>query len=239
MRHCWSHDLITTVSLFDRDMAEPTPTIRTAEKDDEGPAKQRRRPALSCVECRSRKVRCDRRKPCGACTRVRSTTCTYRPQPAGIREISPVGASSASGSNDRDHASPARSSPHPTGPSNEFDVMVNRYVAPGIFGNHSRQQQSLLSTDRPSLNLALQPETESSVLISSLMRKIQCLEIEKEVREGRHEGSSSPIRESARATTGQFIKSKFYGQSHWVNALEPVSVSPSLQALCPAPTSII
>jgi hypothetical protein len=206
-------------------MTEQIPTIRTAEKDGEGPAKRRRRPALSCVECRSRKVRCDRGKPCGACTRMRSTTCTYRPQRPGIRGRSPAATStSPSGSNDQDHATSARSSPQPSGPSNEFDAMVNRYVAPGIFGDHDKTKLKLLPANRPSFSLASHSSTEDSALISSLLKRLQSLESEKRAREGQQEGSFLPIQESSDAATGQFVKSKFYGQSHWMNALEPVSL---------------
>jgi hypothetical protein len=39
--------------------------------------RRRRRPALSCIECRSRKVRCDRSHPCRPCT-VHRVACNYR-----------------------------------------------------------------------------------------------------------------------------------------------------------------
>jgi hypothetical protein len=39
--------------------------------------RRRRRPALSCIECRSRKVRCDRSHPCKPCT-VHRVPCNYR-----------------------------------------------------------------------------------------------------------------------------------------------------------------
>ena len=207
-------------------MTEQTPTIRTADKDGEGPAKRRRRPALSCVECRSRKVRCDREKPCGACTRIRSTTCTYRPQRPGVRETSPAAMSvSASGSNDQDHGNSARSSPQPSAPSNEFDLMVNRYVAPGIFGENGKPKLKPLSADRPSLNLNSSSEAGESALISSLLRRIHSLESKDAARKGRLRSVDLPIREGLGTTTGQFVKSKFYGQSHWMNALEPVRVA--------------
>ncbi|PKX91239.1 putative C6 transcription factor [Aspergillus novofumigatus IBT 16806] len=41
------------------------------------PTRKRRRPALSCVECRRRKVKCDRNSPCGQCRAHKSTVCTY------------------------------------------------------------------------------------------------------------------------------------------------------------------
>jgi hypothetical protein len=41
------------------------------------PPRKRRRPALSCVECRRRKIKCDRRMPCSHCMQLKSTLCTY------------------------------------------------------------------------------------------------------------------------------------------------------------------
>lgn len=41
------------------------------------PRRQRRRPALSCVECRRRKIKCDRKTPCSNCLQYKSTMCTY------------------------------------------------------------------------------------------------------------------------------------------------------------------
>ncbi|KAJ9151991.1 C6 zinc finger domain-containing protein [Pleurostoma richardsiae] len=38
---------------------------------------RRRRPALSCVECRRRKIKCDRNSPCSHCTSVK-TQCVYK-----------------------------------------------------------------------------------------------------------------------------------------------------------------
>jgi hypothetical protein len=34
------------------------------------PQRKRRRPALACVQCRRRKVRCDHEEPCGPCSRL-------------------------------------------------------------------------------------------------------------------------------------------------------------------------
>lgn len=38
---------------------------------------RRRRPALSCLECRRRKLKCDRSNPCGRCVST-ETQCTYK-----------------------------------------------------------------------------------------------------------------------------------------------------------------
>lgn len=44
------------------------------------PPRKRRRPALSCVACRIRKVKCDRQQPCGRCI-DQHVGCPYRPSP--------------------------------------------------------------------------------------------------------------------------------------------------------------
>lgn len=44
------------------------------------PPRKRRRPALSCAECRRRKIKCDRNIPCRQCTQSKSATCTYSPE---------------------------------------------------------------------------------------------------------------------------------------------------------------
>ncbi|KAL4747316.1 hypothetical protein BDW72DRAFT_206607 [Aspergillus terricola var. indicus] len=41
------------------------------------PGKQRRRPKVSCILCRTRKIKCNRERPCSNCLRSRTGTCVY------------------------------------------------------------------------------------------------------------------------------------------------------------------
>ncbi|RDW57165.1 hypothetical protein BP6252_13813 [Coleophoma cylindrospora] len=41
------------------------------------PLRKRRRSALSCIECRRRKIKCDRNSPCSHCKQSRGITCVY------------------------------------------------------------------------------------------------------------------------------------------------------------------
>ncbi|KAK2752688.1 hypothetical protein FQN54_008066 [Arachnomyces sp. PD_36] len=41
------------------------------------PMRNKRRPALACQECRRRKIRCDRRTPCGQCSKANVSSCSY------------------------------------------------------------------------------------------------------------------------------------------------------------------
>ncbi|RDW82800.1 hypothetical protein BP6252_03912 [Coleophoma cylindrospora] len=49
------------------------------------PIRQRRRPALSCVLCRQRKIKCDRKVPCRPCVASGNQFCTYRADQAPPR----------------------------------------------------------------------------------------------------------------------------------------------------------
>jgi hypothetical protein len=197
------------------------PTILCADTDGNGPAKRRRRPALSCVECRVRKVKCDREKPCGACTRIKSVACTYRPIRPGIRSQS-TEATSAGCSLDEDHGESARSSPQPLVPS-DFDVIINRYVAPGLLGEHGNGKLKPLPADRPCFNLSSHSDSGQASVISSLLDRISNLEgrLAAATLDDQPGSSTQPTSEVSSVTSGQFVKSKFYGQSHWINAIEP------------------
>ncbi|OLN81048.1 putative transcriptional regulatory protein C139.03-like protein 13 [Colletotrichum chlorophyti] len=54
-----------------------------------GAQKKRRRPALSCEQCRRRKIRCDRNLPCGTCVRSKHALCTYTSQTKAVQDRSP------------------------------------------------------------------------------------------------------------------------------------------------------
>ena len=45
------------------------------------PPQRRRRPALACLQCRRRKVKCDQNNPCSRCQRSKDAICTYSSDP--------------------------------------------------------------------------------------------------------------------------------------------------------------
>lgn len=59
-------------------MSEPNEPPRSVV-----PPRKRRRPALSCEQCRKRKIKCDRTYPCGQCTLSKTAHCSYSPDSAG------------------------------------------------------------------------------------------------------------------------------------------------------------
>lgn len=48
------------------------------ERSSDGPVRKRRRPALSCIECRRRKIKCDRNLPCNHCKQTKNSECVYK-----------------------------------------------------------------------------------------------------------------------------------------------------------------
>ncbi|KAK4240628.1 hypothetical protein C8A03DRAFT_41841 [Achaetomium macrosporum] len=75
-------------------------------------ARRRRRPALSCRECRRRKVKCDHNTPCAHCLRHK-TQCIYKP----FRYDSPVsrlGEQARDGPHQEQNPDPAPGSPRPS-----------------------------------------------------------------------------------------------------------------------------
>lgn len=58
-------------------MSEPAnSTLSTASQP---PPRKRRRPALSCEQCRRRKIKCDRTYPCSQCLQSKTASCSYSP----------------------------------------------------------------------------------------------------------------------------------------------------------------
>lgn len=165
------------------------PCVAVADADGEGPPKRRRRPALSCIECRMRKVKCDRKEPCGACIKTKSEKCTYRPGRPGIRRTAERSPSSQW---DGDAPSSARSTLHSSLPIEQN---------PQCMGSHTGHG--------------------ASELVSVLLKENERLR--SAVGQGAsHEGDSRPISDIVCDLPGTFQKSKFFGQSHWMNAMEPV-----------------
>jgi hypothetical protein len=83
------------------DLAAPSPA--TTPPAPGGGAKlteprRRNRPALSCIQCRTRKIRCDRSEPCASCRKSKIVNCTYeearRPKPR-LWRLSPAPASAS------------------------------------------------------------------------------------------------------------------------------------------------
>lgn len=97
--------------------------------------------------------------------------------------------------------------------------MVNRYIAPGIFGVSGKDTLAPLS-NMPGVG-------GREDVAEKLADRVRDLELRlATVTQRASQTSSLPLRDSTvgNELAGQFVKSRFYGESHWNNCLEPVSV---------------
>ncbi|CAI6333520.1 unnamed protein product [Periconia digitata] len=168
------------------------PALQQAETDGAGPVK-RRRPALSCVECRKRKVKCDREKPCGECSKTKSPTCTYRSQPKGRHMRSPVA---------HGNSTAAYGYTQPAVPVNPGSSILDAHNGTGSSLSNSTDTVSELSDRLRHL------EGQLAAINTSDTRSNSSATL----------SSKDP---STRQPSTYFVKSKFFGESHWLNCLEP------------------
>lgn len=88
--------------------------------------RQRRRPALSCLECRRRKIKCDRTDPCAHCVSIRAQ-CTYQMFSSGpvVQQRLPQGTTWSSPASSSVHApslAPQNGQPTTSEPRREYDT---------------------------------------------------------------------------------------------------------------------
>lgn len=235
--HGGSHD-----SREGRDNSHDSPTNGAGARLTE--PRRRNRPALSCIQCRTRKIRCDRNEPCASCIKSKIVNCTYeearRPKPR-LWKLSPapsLGPSrfnapppSADGTVPRFTAETPYREPQPpaTTPSGL------QYASPAA------SAPSLRTSDSMSVSLPSPPGryAESSATgtpyTESLIRQIH--QLEQELADMRRRDamplssqssqstpSSHPASAAAPAPVlvpvpaqGTFNKTRYIGSSHWMN----------------------
>ena len=174
------------------------------------PIRKRRRHAPSCIQCRQRKVKCDRNTPCGQCIQSRhSATCLYSPGDApatAVRRVE-VANSSATSSNTiglgsvestinsptlRFSASSATQLPYSSAPRTLLELgFQNSHPRSGIEDSEERTHKSEQLSDAVS---KLQDDSANVISFSETSPRMR----------------------------GILSKTRFFGQSHWMAILEEV-----------------
>lgn len=180
------------------------------------PPNRRRRPALSCLHCRSRKVRCDQKKPCSQCKRSKDVTCTYtfdfntspshgNPQTQVTPKNHPQAGQNQSSQEDMRIPTPNPPyKPPSTGPSicSEVRSLEGSHVKslkPKVIDHLSSFKDELPEKNRFSY-MTYAPEIERHVVTSDLVPIV---------------GKEDRCR----------LKMKLVGEAHWFNQLWQVSCS--------------
>ena len=166
------------------------------------PVRARRRPVVSCEECRRRKIKCDRTHPCQHCRQLKAS-CNYSD---GVAPL-----------NSRDVLAdtPRRISK----PPNSNSVFPTASSASSGTHNQNLQQPVPTSWISPNINVE---NTEESPRVLALLAKVQRLEqlLLEYMPEGLPENSTpSRSREPPAQLRGTLSKTRVFGQTHWMNLI--------------------
>ena len=196
-----------------------------------GPPRKRRRPALSCVECRRRKIKCDRDYPCEHCKR-NGSNCTFTDAVPSMGDHALNGGPGFPTFLMTSHSSPTRqddraSVPHglPT-PSSSHDVATIETE-----GVHSAVASI---RNAPSSDVDAAEET-----IQSLKATIRLLEqtppssrVRDPVIEGEHLSPDLPPPVNGlRPLRANILKTRLLGPTHWISTFGQVRLRWSLKAV--------
>ncbi|KAL2071166.1 hypothetical protein VTL71DRAFT_12401 [Oculimacula yallundae] len=189
-------------------------------------SRKRRRPALACEQCRRRKIRCDRNVPCENCARSASEACTYVLDDTETVQMKPNRPRTSTNDN---------VTPRPKNPSINLDssrAISSLNPSPSKFygvqdatsSSFNRSSAWTKSDLESSSDLELtHPISNSQVLVDRVRFLEQKLA---DVVSFQYAGSfmsyssEGPDPEISASVRGTFSKTRYFGQSHWMNSAE-------------------
>ncbi|KAH7163548.1 hypothetical protein B0J13DRAFT_616132 [Dactylonectria estremocensis] len=171
--------------------------------------KKRRRPALSCEQCRRRKIRCDRGLPCVNCIKSNISPCTYAPTHV------PASRTRKAASNGREFDAPDVSSHVPARSAPVFE-----FQRPSAVTNPAPKA---VSSSVPSSTVG---STSDGSTVDALAARVRELEqklsetfLASRLADDRLENHREQEHEHA-PMKGTVSKTRFFGQSHWMNGAD-------------------
>ncbi|KAK6592897.1 C6 zinc finger domain-containing protein [Botrytis cinerea] len=197
--------------------------------------RKRRRPALSCIQCRRRKIKCDRNMPCGQCISSKTSECQYSSDPAPHSKRSRVNengqypvTSSAVG---HSPGSTTHASPNSNGGTDN----AIRCILP----NSTSFWAERTTIDEGPLPLRGQTtaprQTPSDPTVQALLDRVHKLEQIISENDAMDAGPSLVNAPYVRGPSlrGSLSKTRFFGQSHWVNSIDQSNHLNKLKELGP------
>ncbi|KXX79504.1 Acetamidase regulatory protein [Madurella mycetomatis] len=178
------------------------------------PERRRRRPAVSCMLCRRRKIKCDQNTPCGNCTKSKNSTCVYRDPPSArhqqqqrlppriVSDVSPL--------------TPISLTPAPhsrqaaTGANTAESQLTGRYIQP-TEGRTVSSAPTRHSPTAPSL-------AQSPLSTTTKGSRVETRTVDiagKFYFHAEHRSANQP----QAVTRSVTHKTRLFGQSHWVNGV--------------------
>ncbi|KAH6610138.1 c6 zinc finger [Trichoderma cornu-damae] len=195
-------------------------------------AKKRRRPPLSCEQCRKRKIRCDRMQPCTNCVKSNIPSCTYAPFhiPAWRAKKSDSAVTRNRDSAADGNARPplrdikaARPRPEDTQGPGAVEPIHPSLPFASIGSVGAPSPTALSSVAGPS-------SSSSSPNVDWLVARVHQLE-EKLANALRINDAPDPLKrrqsapETAEPVDGFVAKSRYYAHSHWIYGLSSVRLT--------------
>ncbi len=200
----------------------------TAGRESSIPVRRRNRPALSCIQCRTRKVRCDRNEPCNSCVKSKIVNCTYeearRPKPkfwrlpTGDSPSPGRGGDGARGSaySEVQLSLDVDSSRYPSSSSHSYTAPAAAVTSAG-----GRVADSVGGSNaHPHLDGSAPGASASPDSSNALALRVKELEAKLVEALKRQDGGHPPDM-SIPATLS---KTRYFGASHWMNKIKLVSL---------------
>ncbi|RFU76806.1 c6 zinc finger [Trichoderma arundinaceum] len=194
------------------------------------PEKKRRRPPLSCEQCRKRKIRCDRTQPCTNCVKSNIPSCTYAPYhiPAWrAKKLDLVMGGNREPATDGAGKPPLRSiraaEPRVDAQGPDVGEITHSSLPFNSIDSISASSSNVLSSKAGSTSSSSSPNVDWLVArVHQLEEKLaKALRIN-DAPDGLARRQSSP--ETAEPTDGFVAKSRYFGHSHWIYGLNIVRV---------------
>ncbi|TGO21656.1 hypothetical protein BPAE_0207g00110 [Botrytis paeoniae] len=197
--------------------------------------RKRRRPALSCIQCRRRKIKCDRNMPCGQCISSKTSACQYSSDPAPQSKRSRVNGNGqypvTPSTVDHSPGSTTHASPNCNGgtdnvtngiPPNSTSFWAER--TPIVEGSLPLRGQAIVPHQTP-------PDPTVQALLDRVHKLEQIISETDAMNDGPNLLSDSYVR--GPSLRGSLSKTRFFGQSHWMNSIDQSKHLTKLKELGP------
>lgn len=193
--------------------------------------KKRRRPPLSCEQCRKRKIRCDRTQPCANCVKSNIPSCTYAPYHVPAWRAKKMDAmmtttreAAANGNGKASLRNLKAAEPKPDAQSADPSE-----VTPFSIDSIGASSSSAIASSK-----AGSSSTSSSPNVDWLVSRVHQLEekLAKALRindasdGAKNRPSAQETAETAEPAEGFVAKSRYFAHSHWIYGLSMVSGLP-------------
>ncbi|TGO82217.1 hypothetical protein BPOR_0887g00030 [Botrytis porri] len=197
--------------------------------------RKRRRPALSCIQCRRRKIKCDRNMPCGQCISSKTSACQYS------SDLAPQSKRSRVNGNGQYPVTPSTvgHSPGSTTHASPNSNGGTDNVTNGILPNSTSfwaETTSIVDGSLPLRGQTLVPhQNPSDPTVQALLDRVHKLEQIISETDAMNDGPNLLSDKYVRGPSlrGSLSKTRFFGQSHWMNSIDQSKHLTKLKELGP------